>query len=125
AASPGRAASAAVMARGMAEPAAFSLYVQRRDGAAPLDLAVVGIAGGPCIGRIEGGLKALPGVLDARLNFANRRLAVDWRDGDLDAGRVIAELARIGYRAHPFRPERAELQEARHPPSLMRRLPVA
>ena len=109
----------------MAETHDFSLYVQRRDGAAHLDLAVEGIACGACIRRIEGGLKALPGVLDARLNFANRRLAVDWRDGDLDAGRVIAELARIGYRAHPFRPERAELEEARHAAWLMRCLAVA
>ena len=27
-----------------------------------------------------------PGVIDARLNFTQRRLAVDWRNGEIDAG---------------------------------------
>ena len=78
-----------------------------------MDLAVEGIGCAGCIRKIESGLKELPGVVDARLNFTNRRLAVDWRDDELDAGRVIAALERIGYRAHPFEPERAEADEAR------------
>jgi Cu2+-exporting ATPase len=108
-------------------PEAFdlSLYIQRRDGTAHIDLAVEGVACGGCIRRIEGSVKALPGIVDARLNFANRRLAVDWRDGEADAAQVIAALARIGYRAHPFRLERAELEEARHASFLMRCLAVA
>jgi Cu2+-exporting ATPase len=109
----------------MAETIDLSLFVERRDGAAHIDLAVEGIACGACIRRIESGIKALPGVLDARLNFANRRLAVDWREADLDAAHVVAALERIGYRAHPFRPERAELDEARHAAWLMRCLAVA
>jgi Cu2+-exporting ATPase len=109
----------------MAETLDLSVFVQRRDGAAHIDLAVEGVACGACIRRIESGLKALPGILDARLNFANRRLAVDWREGDLDAARVLAELERIGYRAHPFRPERAEVDEARHAARLLRCLAVA
>jgi len=109
----------------MAEALDLSLYVEHRDGIAHIDLAVEGIACGACIRKIESGVKALPGILDARLNFANRRLAVDWREGQLDAARVVAALDRIGYRAHPFRPERAELDEARHAAWLMRCLAVA
>jgi Cu2+-exporting ATPase len=109
----------------MAETRDLSLYVERRDGTAHIDLAVEGIACGACIRRIEDGVKALPGIVDARLNFANRRLAVDWREGESDPARVIAALDRIGYRAHPFRPARAELDEARHAARLMRCLAVA
>jgi Cu2+-exporting ATPase len=109
----------------MAEALDLSLYVQRRDGTSHIDLAVEGVACGACIRKIEGSVKALPGILDARLNFANRRLAVEWRDGELDAARVIEALERVGYRAHPFRPERAELDEARHAAWLMRCLAVA
>ena len=109
----------------MPETLDLSVYVQRRDGTAHIDLAVEGIACGGCIRRIEGSVKALPGIVDARLNFANRRLAVDWRDGEADAAQVIETLERIGYRAHPFRPERAEVDEARHAAWLMRCLAVA
>jgi Cu2+-exporting ATPase len=109
----------------MSEPLDLSLYVERRDGTAHIDLAVEGVACGGCIQKIEGSVKALPGIVDARLNFANRRLAVDWREGAADAAQVIAALERIGYRAHPFRPERAEVEEARHAAWLMRCLGVA
>ena len=63
--------------------------------------------------RSRAGSTQLPGIIDARLNFTNRRLAVDWRDDELDAADVIEALERIGYRAHPFAPERAEADEAR------------
>ena len=83
------------------------------------------MACGGCIRKIEASVKALPGIVEARLNFANRRLAVDWREGEADPAHVIDTLERIGYRAHPFRPERAELEEARHASFLMRCLAVA
>ena len=43
----------------------------------------------------------------------------------LEAGDVIDALERIGYRAHPFEPERAESDEARHARWLMKCLAVA
>ena len=52
----------------MAETLDLSVYVQRRDGTAHIDLAVEGVACGGCIRRIEGSVKALPGIVDARLN---------------------------------------------------------
>ena len=48
-----------------------------------MDLAVEGVGCAGCIRKIEGGLKRLPGVVEARLNFTNRRLAVDWRENEL------------------------------------------
>ena len=99
----------------MAESLDLSLFVKRgTDGTAHMELAVEGVNCAGCIRKIETGLKNLPGVVDARLNFTNRRLAVDWTDGSLAAGDVVAALARIGYRAHPFEPERAEMDEARY-----------
>ena len=99
----------------MAETLDLSLFVKRgADGTAHMELAVEGVNCAGCIRKIETGLKQVPGVVDARLNFTNRRLAVDWHDNDLAAGEVIAALSRIGYRAHPFEPERAEMDEARY-----------
>jgi P-type Cu2+ transporter len=109
----------------MAEALDLSLFVKRNDGTAHIDLAVEGIGCAACIRKIEGGLKQLPGVVEARLNFTNRRLAVDWREDELGAADVIAALEHIGYRAHPFEPERAETEEARHARWLTRCLAVA
>jgi Cu2+-exporting ATPase len=103
----------------------LSAFVQHRDGTAHIDLAVEGVGCAGCIRKIEGGLKQIPGVVEARLNFSNRRLAVHWRENELAAGALIAALEEIGYRAHPFQPERAETEEARHAAWLIKCLAVA
>ena len=109
----------------MPETLDLSIYVKRQGSHSRMDLAVEGVGCAGCIRKIENGLKKMPGIVDARLNFTNRRLAVDWRDGELDAGAVISALERIGYHAHPFEPERAETDEARHARWLMKCLAVA
>jgi Cu2+-exporting ATPase len=109
----------------VAETLDLSLFVKRHDGTAHMDLAVEGVGCASCIRKIEGGLRRLPGVLEARLNFTNRRLAVDWREEELAAADVIAALEDIGYRAHPFEPERAEAEEAQHMRWLVKCLAVA
>ncbi|HEY7665296.1 MAG TPA: heavy metal translocating P-type ATPase [Xanthobacteraceae bacterium] len=109
----------------MPEPLDLSIFVRRDGGISHLDLAVEGIGCAGCIRKIEGGLKHIPGIVDARVNFTNRRLAVDWHDGALKAGDVISALERIGYRSHPFAPERAETDEARHARRLLQCLAVA
>jgi P-type Cu2+ transporter len=109
----------------MREPLDLSIFVKRDGGLSHLDLAVAGVGCAGCIRKIEGGLKRIPGIVDARLNFTNRRLAVEWQDGTLEASDVIGALERIGYRAHPFEPERAESDEARYARWLMKCLSVA
>ena len=98
----------------MTEAIDLSTFVQHREGVAHLELAVEGVGCAGCISKIEGRLKQLPGVVDARLNFTNRRLAVDWCDDKLAAADFITTLESIGYHAYPFRPERAETEEAQH-----------
>jgi P-type Cu2+ transporter len=109
----------------MSETLDLSLYVRRDGATAHMDLAVEGVGCAGCIRKIENGLLQVPGVVEARLNFSNRRLAVAWREGELDAGGVLLALERIGYHGHPFAPERAEADEARHARWLMKCLAVA
>jgi Cu2+-exporting ATPase len=109
----------------MPERLDLSTFVKRDGGLSRLDLAVEGVGCAGCIRKIEGGLKRIPGIVDARLNFTNRRLAVDWQDGALKASDVIGALERIGYRAYPFAPERAESDEASYARWLMKCLAVA
>src|SRR5215470_9818486 len=109
----------------MPEVMDLSIFVTRAGGRSHMELAVDGVGCAGCIRKIEGGLKRIPGIVDARLNFTNRRLAVDWQDGALEAAEIIGALERIGYRAYPFEPERAEADEARHARTLLQCLAVA
>jgi len=110
----------------MREVVDFSTFVERKaDGTAHMALAVEGIGCAGCIRKIEGGLTKLPGIVGARVNFTQARLTVDWRDGAIDAARIVSELELIGYRAHPFAPERAEADETQHAKWLLKCLAVA
>ena len=110
----------------MAETIDLSKFIERGDGGtAHMTLAVDGVGCAGCIRKIEGGLAKLPGVIDARLNFTQRRLAVDWRDGEIGAADIVAKLEAIGYHAHPFAPERADADDSRQEKWLLRCLAVA
>jgi Cu2+-exporting ATPase len=104
----------------------LSMFVTRNaSGFAHMDLAVEGVGCASCIRKIENGLKDVPGIVDARVNFTDRRVAVDWREGALTAGEVIETLQRIGYQSHPFQPARVESDEARQAKWLLRCLGLA
>ena len=104
----------------------LSLYARPdSDGRLSMDLAVDGVTCGACIGRIEGAVKQLPGIAEARLNYTNRRLHVVWAGGALEPGRIIETLQENGYRGHPFVPLRAEQEEAAEARKLTRCMGVA
>src|ERR1700724_3264275 len=110
----------------MAETLDLSLFVEPGDaGTSHMTLAVEGVSCAGCIRKIENGLNKLPGVIDARLNFTQRRLAVDWRNDETDAAKIIAAIETIGYHAHPFAPERADADESAQAKWLMKCLAVA
>jgi Cu2+-exporting ATPase len=110
----------------MAETLDLSMFVEPGDaGTSHMTLAVEGVSCAGCIRKIESGLNKLPGVVDARLNFTQRRLSVDWRDDEIDAAGIIAAVEDIGYHAHPFAPERVEADESAQAKWLMKCLAVA
>jgi len=110
----------------MAEALDLSIYVKSQDdGTAHLDLAIEGIDCAACIDEIEDGLCRLSGILDARLNYTNHRLAVEWRDGELAPATIVEELQRLGYKAHPFQSKLVEEEETRRAQWLLKCLAVA
>jgi P-type Cu2+ transporter len=110
----------------MAETLDLSLFVEPGDaGASHMTLAVEGVSCAGCIRKIENGLTKLPGVIDARVNFTQRRLAVDWRNDETDAARIIAAIEEIGYHARPFAPGRADADEGAQAAWLLKCLAVA
>ena len=110
----------------MPETVDLSIFARPRgDGVSQIELALEGVSCMGCIQRIESGLKALPGIVDARLNFTNRRLMLAWRDDASGPAQAIAALERMGYRAHPFQADGAEQEEVRQARWLMKCLAVA
>ncbi|POF32131.1 heavy metal translocating P-type ATPase [Roseibium marinum] len=96
-----------------------------KDGAVHMDLAVDGITCAACMGDIERGLKRLPGIRAARVNLTSQRLAVDWVEDQTGADEIVAELARLGYTAHPFDPASQKDRQDRTGKELLRCLAVA
>jgi Cu2+-exporting ATPase len=110
----------------MGETVDLSMYVTYTpERVAHIDLAVDGVGCAGCIRKIESGLHDIPGVALARLNFTDRRLAVEWDDDVLGAADVIRAVEKIGYRAYPYRVATAESAEARQAKLLLRCLAVA
>jgi Cu2+-exporting ATPase len=80
-------------------------FVRRdRNGLARIELAVKGAHCANCMSRIEGGLKALDGVEDARLNLSTGKLAVRWDDARVHAPAIIALVETLGFQARPYDP---------------------
>jgi Cu2+-exporting ATPase len=83
----------------------FSPYVRRAaDGTASLSLIVENMHCAACIGRIESRLRAIQGVVAARVNYTTQRLAVSWRPAETGPEVLVEALQAAGYRAVPYDP---------------------
>ncbi|MFN3655830.1 MAG: heavy metal translocating P-type ATPase [Pseudolabrys sp.] len=110
----------------MSDALDISLYAKPEgEGTLGMELAVEGVTCAACINRIEGAVKRLDGVKEARLNYTNRRLHVAWTDGALEPAQILTALETQGYHGHPFVPLRAEQEEAAEARRLTRCLAVA
>ncbi|MGD9814963.1 MAG: heavy metal translocating P-type ATPase [Hyphomonadaceae bacterium] len=90
-----------------------------------LELMVSGAKCAGCIRKIEGGLLALPGVAEARLNLSTQRLRVAWAPGAATPARVIETLRALGYAGAPFDPEMALRKTDEEGRKLLRYLAVS
>ncbi len=73
-----------------------------------INLLVEGIHCAACVWLIESALFKTPGVLDARVNLAGKRLKLKWDNGRIRLSDLLKKLGLIGYAAVPFDPEVAE-----------------
>jgi nitrogen fixation protein FixH/copper chaperone CopZ len=85
-----------------ADPAAF--VRQDAEGVCRLDLMAENIHCADCIRKIEGRLLAMPGVTAARVNLGGKRIAVAWREGEVEPLAIAEAVTRLGYPVAPFDP---------------------
>jgi Cu2+-exporting ATPase len=80
----------------------LSHFVRHLDGGvARMEFEVDGLLRAGCTQTIEGGLAAIPDTTLAQVSVADRRVAVEWRDGKVDPVRFIDRLSELGFEAHP------------------------
>ena len=117
-------AEAPMLAVGPAvDPAAF---VRREtDGICRLDLMAENLHCADCIRKIEGALRAFPAVTMARVNLSGRRIAVAWRDGEVEPMRLVEAVTRLGYPVAPFDPALLDERTKAADRELLRCLAVA
>ncbi|TDX66519.1 Cu2+-exporting ATPase [Methylosinus sp. sav-2] len=102
-----------------------ALATRDRNGALRVELALDGMTCAACIFEIEAALKAVPDLVAARVNYADRRLSLEWTAPTFDFAAVSERLRRMGYRARPFERESGESAEREIARRLLRCLAVA
>lgn len=103
-----------------------SSFVRHDDqGLAHLNLLVENLHCAACISKIEGRLKADPGVVSARVNMSTRRLAVSWHAGQSDPAELMRAVQALGYPVTPFDPSDLAGAESREDRKLLSAMAVA
>jgi Cu2+-exporting ATPase len=91
------------------EPAVQQSFVRTAlEGDREAALALEGIRCSACAWLNEQALRRLPGVASAAVNYATRRAIVRWDPGRIGLSEILSAIARIGYRAFPYAPDRAD-----------------
>jgi Cu2+-exporting ATPase len=104
-----------------APPGSLDLFVaEAAPGRSRLDLHVPAIHCAGCIRKVEGAVRALPGIAHARVNFTTRRLTAEWDAGALTPDRIVAAVEAAGFEARPFAP--ADVAAQRQDPASRRLL---
>jgi Cu2+-exporting ATPase len=88
-------------------------------------LVLEGITCAACVWLNERHIAATPGVLDVQVNYATQRARVRWDNSRTRLSEIINAITRIGYRAHPYDPDRHERALAQTRRDRLRRLGVA
>jgi len=89
------------------------------------DLILEGITCAACVWLNERHLMQVPGVSAVQVNYATRRARIRWHHEEVQLSSILAAVAAIGYRAHPYDPLRSEEIAQRERRSALWRLFVA
>jgi len=78
-----------------------------------------------CVWLNERHLRRTPGVLGAHINYTTQRAQVVWDERHTKLSHILAAIAAIGYRAHPYEPSRARELAIKERRRRLRELAVA
>jgi len=99
--------------------------VRMEPGRDHVDLVVPEMHCAGCMGKIERAVRAIPGVIAARVNLTARKLGADYDPSRVDADAIIAVVERLGYQARPLDATALDGEAADSERELMRAMAVA
>jgi Cu+-exporting ATPase len=70
-----------------------------RDDLKKVELPVTGMSCASCVARIEKGLSAMSGIVDARVNFATEKATITFDPSRVQMGDFVATIRDLGYEA--------------------------
>jgi len=85
-----------------ADPALFTPGVRQAGEDFEIDLQVGGIRCASCVWLTEKILARTPGVVEARVNYANHRATVRWSPSVVSLGNLLDRISDVGYQPRPF-----------------------
>jgi Cu2+-exporting ATPase len=86
-------------------------YIRRSiQGDSRIELSVKGMRCAGCMSKIERGIRAMPGVEEARVNLSTAKLSVRWHEGKTTAAQIVSTVNALGFESYPYDPE-AMLQQ--------------
>ncbi len=88
-------------------------------------LVIEGITCAACVWLLEHHLGEQPGVEQFSVNMTNHRARLVWNPSQTKLSTLFGEVLRIGYKAHPFHPNREEQLLEQENKRAIRRLGVA
>ncbi|GAA0785959.1 heavy metal translocating P-type ATPase [Marinobacterium sediminicola] len=88
-------------------------------------LVIEGITCAACVWLLEHHLSQQPGVSQFSVNMTNHRARLVWDPSQTKLSKLFGEVLRIGYKAHPFHPNREEQLLEQENKRAIRRLGVA
>lgn len=95
------------------------------DNRSEATLVMEGITCAACVWLLEHHLSRQPGVESFSVNLTNHRGRLVWDPEQTSLSRLFAEIMHIGYRAHPFHPNREEQLLEAEKKRAIRRLGIA
>ena len=88
-------------------------------------LILEGITCAACVWLNERHLLQLPGVRLVNVNYASHRARISWDEREIALSKILAEIQRLGYHAHPYNAQSAAASRERRRKKDLRRLAIA
>ena len=95
------------------------------DGCCEVTLSIEGITCAACVWLLDKQLIGLTGVGHAKVNLTTHRAVIQWQADKLNFSDILQAIYSLGYKAHPFSPDREEQYQKEEGQLALRRLALA
>ncbi|WP_415905517.1 heavy metal translocating P-type ATPase [Neptuniibacter sp. QD48_55] len=102
-----------------------SNFVKVNESSSEATLVIEGITCAACVWLLDHHISNIEGVSKAKVNLTNHRARITWDKSQAKLSKIMAEIYRIGYQAHPYHPDKEEQLLEQERKRATRRLGVA